>query len=76
MGGTVREVQGKDVIDTILLGASGVSFKRCIALRKTLNIRTIDDLMNCSVEDFKQLDGIGEKVANNIYEWVHNIKGN
>lgn len=74
-GGTKRPIPGQDIIDHSLMGAGNVSVKRCKDIRKTLNIKSVDDLMACSVEDFNSVRGIGVKTAHNLYEWLHEVKG-
>ena len=74
-GGTKRPIPGQDIIDHCLMGAGNVSVKRCSDIRKTLMINSVDDLMNLTIEDFNSVNGIGVKTAHNIYEWLHEIKG-
>lgn len=66
-----RPVKSQDVVDVVLCSVNGISSKKADAIRKHHYILNIYDLMNLTVEDFKQVKGIGEKVANNIFDFLH-----
>lgn len=66
-----RPVHSQDVVDVVLCSVNGISSKKAEVIRKHHYILNIYDLMNLTVEDFKQVKGIGEKVANNIYDFLH-----
>ena len=66
-----RQVESQDPIDVLLTSCNGVSIKKAEAIRKTCNIGNLYDLMNLSVNDFKAVEGFGEKSSNNVYEFIH-----
>ena len=66
-----RPVPSQDPTDILLCSAKGVSSKKASAIRKHHTITNIYDLMKLTVNDFKAVDSIGEKTANNIYEFIH-----
>lgn len=66
-----RPVKSQDVVDVVLCSVNGVSSKKALAIRKHHNINTIYDLMNLTVEDFKQVKGLGEITSNNLYKFIH-----
>lgn len=66
-----RPIPSQDSVDVLLCSVKQVSSKKAEAIRKHHSIKNIYDLMNLTVEDFKQVKGIGESVANNIFEFVH-----
>lgn len=71
-GGSKRGLKSVDVVDYTLSGCAGISNKLIENIREQMpEVRSLSDLLNCSVEDFKQVSLIGEKKARNIYEWLH-----
>ena len=66
-----RQVESQDPCDVLLCSCKGVSIKKAEAIRKTCNVNNLYDLMNLTVNDLQRVDGIGEKVSSNIYEFVH-----
>ena len=66
-----RPVPSQDPIDVLLCSVNGVSSKKANAIRKHHSINTLYDLMNLTVNDFKEVDGFGEKSSNNVYNFLH-----
>ena len=66
-----RQVESQDPVDVLLCSSKGISIKKAEAIRKTYNIGNLYDLMNLTVNDFKLIDGIGDKTANNVYDFLH-----
>ena len=66
-----RPVPSKDAVDVLLCSCKGVSTKKAEAIRKTHSLENVYDLLNLTVNDFKLIDGIGDKTANNVYEFIH-----
>ena len=66
-----RQVESQDPVDVLLCATKNISVKKANAIRKTHTIDNIYDLMKLTVNDFKLVDGIGEKSANNVYEFLH-----
>ena len=66
-----RPVPSQDPVDVLLTSCKGVSSKKAKLIKETLNIKNINDLINCSVEDFNKVKSIGEITANNIYSFIH-----
>ena len=66
-----RPVKSQDPVDILLCSCRGVSIKKAEGIRKHHTINTIYDLMNLTINDFKEVDLIGEKTANNIYKFIH-----
>ena len=66
-----RQVESQDPTDVLLCSIKNISVKKAEAIKKTHTINNIYDLMNLTVNDFKLVDGIGERSANNIYQFIH-----
>ena len=66
-----RQVESQDPVDVLLTSSKGVSIKKAEAIRKTCNVNNLYDLLNLTINDLQMVDGIGEKVSSNIYEFVH-----
>ena len=66
-----RQVESQDPVDVLLCSTKGVSSKKAEAIRKTHNISNIYDLLNLTINDLKEVEGIGDKVSTNIYEFIH-----
>ena len=66
-----RPVPSQDPVDVLLTSAKGISIKKAEAIRKTHHLENVYDLMNLTVNDFKAVEGFGEKTSNNVYEFLH-----
>ena len=66
-----RQVECQDPIDVLLTSCRGVSIKKAEAIRKTHTLNNVYDLMNLTINDFKEVDFIGDKTATNIYNFIH-----
>ena len=64
-------VKSASAVDSVLCSVKGVSDKKAKLIKETLNIKNLNDLINCSVKDFNKVRGIGEKSSLNIYEFIH-----
>lgn len=64
-------LKSASAVDSVLCSIKGVSDKKARMIKETLNIKRLHDLINCSVEDFNKVRGIGEKSSHNIYEFIH-----
>lgn len=67
-------VKSASAVDSVLCSIKGVSDKKARMIKETLNIKNLNDLINCSVKDFSSVRGIGEKTSLNIYEFIHNVE--
>jgi Fanconi anemia group M protein len=59
----------EDVVLSILSQIPGFSESRALIVLN--NYKTIEDLVNASVDDLKKLGGIGEKLSQNLYRALH-----
>ena len=66
-----RPVPSQDPIDVLLTSCKGISSKKAEAIRKHHTITNLYDLLNLTVNDFKAVEGFGEKSSNNVYEFIH-----
>ena len=66
-----RRVPSQDAVDVLLTSAKNISSKKANAIREHHTINTIYDLMNLTVNDFKEVEGIGEVTSNNVYNFLH-----
>lgn len=66
-----RPVPSQDPVDVLLTSAKGISTKKAEAIRKTHNLTNIYDLMNLTINNFEEVEGIGAKTSTNIYEFIH-----
>lgn len=66
-----RQAPSQDAVDVLLCSTKNISSKKAEAIRKHHTITTIYDLLDLTVNDFKEVDLIGEKTANNIYNFIH-----
>lgn len=66
-----RPVPSQDAVDVLLTSAKGISVKKAEAIRKHHTINTLYDLLNLTVNDFKEVEGFGEKSSNNVYDFIH-----
>ena len=66
-----RPVPSQDPVDVLLTSVKGISSKKAEAIRKTHNLSNVYDLMNLTINNFEEVEGIGAKTSNNIYEFIH-----
>ena len=66
-----RPVPSQDAVDVLLTSCKGVSSKKAESIRKTHNLSNIYDLMNLTINNFEEVEGIGSKTSTNIYEFIH-----
>lgn len=66
-----RMVPSQDAVDVLLCSAKNISSKKATAIREHHTINTIYDLMDLTVNDFKEVEGIGEVTSNTIYQFLH-----
>ena len=66
-----RQVESQDPVDILLCATKNISVKKAEAIRKHHTLNNIYDLMDLTVNDLKEVEGIGEKTANNVYEFIH-----
>lgn len=66
-----RPVPSQDPVDVLLTSCKGVSTKKAEAIRKHHTINNVYDLLNLTVNDFKEVEGFGEKSSNNVYNFLH-----
>ena len=66
-----RPVPSQDPVDVLLTSAKGISIKKAEAIRKTHSLSNVYDLMNLTVNNLQEVEGIGEKTSNNVYEFLH-----
>jgi ERCC4-type nuclease len=64
-------LKSASAVDSVLCSVKGVSSKKAKLIKETLKIKSLTDLINCSVEDFNKVKSIGEITANNLYEFIH-----
>lgn len=66
-----RQVESQDPIDVLLTSCKGVSIKKAEAIRKHHTLNNVYDLMNLTINNFEEVEGIGSKTSTNIYEFIH-----
>ena len=66
-----RMVPSQDAVDVLLCSAKNISSKKANAIREHHTINTIYDLMDLTVNDFQEVEGIGEITSNTIYQFLH-----
>ena len=66
-----RMVPSQDAVDVLLCSAKNISSKKATAIREHHTINSLYDLMNLTVNDFKEVEGIGEVTSNNVYNFLH-----
>ena len=66
-----RPVPSQDPVDVLLTSVKGVSSKKAEAIRKTHSLTNIYDLMNLTINNFEEVEGIGSKTSTNIYQFIH-----
>jgi len=71
-----RQVESQDPVDVLLCATKNISVKKANAIRKTHTIDNIYDLMELTVNDFKQVDGLGEITSTNLYNFLHKEANN
>ena len=66
-----RQVESQDPVDILLTACKGISSKKAEAIRKHHSLNNVYDLMNLTVNELKEVESIGEKTSNNVYEFLH-----
>ena len=66
-----RKVESQDPVDVLLTSCRGISIKKAEAIRKQHTLNNVYDLMNLTINYFKLIDGIGDKTATNVYDFLH-----
>ena len=66
-----RQVDSQDAVDVLLTSCKGVSSKKAEAIRKTHTLNNVYDLLGLTANNFTEVEGIGEKTSNNIYQFLH-----
>ena len=66
-----RKVESQDPVDVLLTSCRGISIKKAEAIRKQHTLNNVYDLMSLTINDFKLIDGIGDKTATNVYDFLH-----
>ena len=66
-----KEVKSESAVDAVLCSVKNISNKKAETIKQTHTIRNLYDLMSLTTKDFKQVPGIGEKTARNIYSFIH-----
>lgn len=70
-GGCRKPDNLKSCLDSVLCDVKLVSVKKSRKIINDLHLRTLQDLVDCSENDFASVDTIGENTANKIFKWVH-----
>ena len=66
-----RPIPSQDPIDVLLTSVKGISSKKAEAIRKHHTLNNVYDLMNLTINNFEEVEGIGSKTSTNIYEFIH-----
>ena len=66
-----RPIPSQDPVDILLTSVKGISSKKAEAIRKHHTLNNVYDLMNLTINNFEEVEGIGAKTSNNIYEFIH-----
>lgn len=66
-----KEVKSESAVDAVLCSIKNISNKKAQMIKQTHTIQNLNDLMSLTIKDFKQVPGIGEKTAMNIYRFIH-----
>ena len=66
-----RPVPSQDPVDVLLTSVKGISSKKAESIRKHHTLNNVYDLMNLTVNNFEEVEGIGSKTSTSIYEFLH-----
>ena len=66
-----RPIPSQDPVDVLLTSVKGISSKKAEAIRKHHTLNNVYDLMNLTINNFEEVEGIGSKTSTNIYEFIH-----
>ena len=66
-----RPIPSQDPVDVLLTSVKGISSKKAEAIRKHHTLNNVYDLMNLTINNFEEVEGIGAKTSTNIYEFIH-----
>ena len=58
-------------LNFLMYSVYGINHKKAQLITDTYNLKSLHDLMNLTTEQLTEIEGIGEKTANNIIEAIH-----
>ncbi|MBR2070622.1 MAG: excinuclease ABC subunit C, partial [Clostridia bacterium] len=64
-----RQLRNKNTLKSKLDEIDGVGKNKAMALNQ--KFKSVKNISNASIEELKQVDGIGDKLAKTIYDYFH-----